>query len=108
MNKLTSLSGTVLTRRRKSKRPVLLAGAVAGALLPCVAHAYSLPVRGDSLAQGEMSVTAIHSAGIQAEGKDITARRHITDSNWSLLKTDGGPEGPDQLCRLRQAGLRHG
>jgi Bacterial tandem repeat domain 1 len=89
MSQPTSLSGTVSVRSRKTKRPALLASAVAGALLPCVAHAYSLPVRGDSLAQGEMFITAIHSPGIQAEGKDITARRHVTDSSWSLLKTDG-------------------
>lgn len=66
-----------------------LAASIVGTLLPIAAQAYQLPLRGDDLAPGERFSTFVHAAGIQAEGKDIGARRHKSDSNWPWLKTDG-------------------
>lgn len=57
--------------------------------LPLWAEGYELPLRGDDLAVGERFNTFVHAAGIQAEGKDIGARRHVSDGNWSALKSDG-------------------
>lgn len=66
-----------------------LATAALGALLPIAAHAYELPLRGNDLASGERYSTGVHASGIQAEGKDIGARRHVSDSNWPFLKSSG-------------------
>ncbi len=53
------------------------------------AFGYELPLRGSDLKTGERYDTFVHAAGRQAEGKDIGARRYITDTNWSWLKSDG-------------------
>ena len=58
---------------------------------PPFAQGYELPLRGDDLNVGERYMTFTHVSGIQAEGKDINARRHISDDNWSSLK-DGGDD----------------
>jgi hypothetical protein len=60
-----------------------------GAAPAPMAQVYELPLRGDDLNVGERFMTFIHKPGIQAEGKDINARRHVSDDNWSSLKTDG-------------------
>ena len=57
-----------------------------------MASVYQLPLRGDDLNVGERYMTFIHKSGIQAEGKDINACRHISDDNWSSLKSDGADE----------------
>jgi len=56
------------------------------------AATYELPLRGDDLNVGERYMTFTHASGIQAEGKDINARRHISDDNWSSLKSDGADD----------------
>src|SRR6266576_6874579 len=56
---------------------------------PFAPQVYELPLRGDDLNVGERFMTFIHKEGIQAEGKDISALRHVSDDNWSSLKTDG-------------------
>lgn len=78
---MTRISTSLLGASRRA----LLAGAAA-ALAPCVAQAYQLPVRGDSLGVGERFHTNIHVSGIQALGKDITVLRRVTDTSWTSLK----------------------
>ena len=56
---------------------------------PPAVGVYELPLRAEDLNVGERYMTFVHESGIQAEGKDINARRHISDSNWSSLKSDG-------------------
>ena len=81
MNTVTNL---LARARRRASRTALLA--CAATLLPCLAHAYSLPVRGDSLQVGERFSTFVHQAGIQALGKDINVVRRQSDSSWPELK----------------------
>jgi hypothetical protein len=57
-------------------------------LLPLTAQAYDLPLRANDLKIGELYSTFVHKGGIQAEGKDIGARRRVSDSNWPALKAD--------------------
>ena len=59
------------------------------ATAPPAGSVYELPLRAEDLDVGERYMTFVHESGIQAEGKDINARRHISDSNWSSLKSDG-------------------
>lgn len=68
----------------------ILAG-IAFVATPLAASAYELPLRGNDLKVGERFMTFVHKSGIQAEGKDIGVRRHISDGNWSSLK-DGGDD----------------
>src|SRR3954451_8263838 len=81
MNTVTNL---LARARRRASRTALLA--CAATLLPCLAHAYSLPVRGDSLQVGERFSTFVHVSGIQALGKDINVVRRESDSSWPELK----------------------
>ena len=81
MNTVTNL---LARARRRASRTALLA--CAATLLPCLAHAYSLPVRGDSLQVGERFSTFVHQAGTQALGKDINVVRRESDSSWPALK----------------------
>jgi hypothetical protein len=76
-------------RRLTMNRLIFCAVVTAAALLPFPAQAYELPVRGDDLAVGERFNTRLHLPGIQGEGHDIGARRHISDNNWSDLKFGG-------------------
>ncbi len=62
---------------------LFLAGAV---LLVTPALADRLPVSANDIAVGERFNTFPHEPGIQAQGKDIGLKRHISDSNWSALK----------------------
>ncbi|HWW28183.1 MAG TPA: M23 family metallopeptidase [Caulobacter sp.] len=61
------------------------------AALPGVgaAETYRLPLSGADLATGERFSTFVHTGGIQAEGKDIGARRNKGGKDWSGLRTDG-------------------
>lgn len=59
------------------------------AALPPAGSVYELPLRAEDLNVGERYMTFIHESGIQAEGKDINARRHISDNNWSSIKSYG-------------------
>ena len=52
-------------------------------------NAYTLPLRANDLEPGERYSTGVHTLGVQAEGHDIGAWRHKSDSNWTDLKTDG-------------------
>lgn len=58
-------------------------------LTAIAANAYTLPLRANDLEAGERYQTSVHKPGIQAEGKDIGARRYKSDSSWPNLKTDG-------------------
>ncbi|SMB97139.1 M23 family metallopeptidase [Deinococcus hopiensis] len=67
----------------------LLIGTLATSVaLSLSASAAVLPVRGDDLAGNERYLTFVHTGGVQAEGKDIGARRYITDTQWSAFKPD--------------------
>lgn len=46
------------------------------------------PLRANDLASNERYSTFVHTAGIQAEGKDIGAQRHRSDKDWTGFKTD--------------------
>lgn len=67
----------------KTSTPAILAIAL---MLPALADAHSLPLRGNDLAPGERFSTNVHKAGIQAEGQDIIARRRVNDALWTDLK----------------------
>jgi len=67
---------------------LLVAFTVAGAPISA-ASGYELPTRGSDLATGERYDTFVHTAGRQAEGKDIGAYRYISGTNWSKLTSDG-------------------
>ncbi|ESQ92137.1 hypothetical protein ABAC460_04420 [Asticcacaulis sp. AC460] len=51
------------------------------------AQSYEMPLHGEDLAPGERYRTDTHAAGIQAQGRDITARRWLGDGKWSGLKS---------------------
>ena len=50
---------------------------------------YALPLSAHDLGVDQRHSTFAHLSGIQAEGKDIGARRHKSDSDWPFLKSDG-------------------
>ncbi|MBZ9753631.1 M23 family metallopeptidase [Deinococcus sp. HMF7604] len=69
-----------------TKTTLLIATLVIATTLPSTAAALTLPLRGDDLKADERYNTGVHTAGIQAEGKDIGALRRVSDTNWSRLK----------------------
>ncbi|MES2682415.1 MAG: peptidoglycan DD-metalloendopeptidase family protein [Pseudomonadota bacterium] len=52
------------------------------------ANAAQLPFSANDLGIGERFSTGTHGAGIQAMGKDIGARRHVSDNNWPWKKNN--------------------
>lgn len=60
---------------------------VVGSVEEALTGVYMLPLRADDLAVGERYSTFVHASGIQAEGKDIGARWHASDSSWPQLKS---------------------
>lgn len=64
-----------------------LAGVAAQASGP-----YSLPLRGNDLTADQRYSTKVHTAGVQAEGKDIGVLRNTSGNSWSRLKADGADE----------------
>ena len=50
-----------------------------------VAAEVALPLRADDLKPGERYRTVVHTAGIQALGKDINGMRHLDDDHWSFM-----------------------
>lgn len=85
----TIAKGPVSPPSAKAARRMSLAAGLLGVLLPFAAQAYNLPLRGDDLSGSERYNTFVHADGIQAEGKDIGARRNVSKTSWSWLKTDG-------------------
>jgi murein DD-endopeptidase MepM/ murein hydrolase activator NlpD len=90
---MPSQSTTVASYEKQfahSQRRLLPMAAIALALLSAAAaSAYELPIRANDLKSGERYHTFVHTGGIQAEGKDIGARRFKSETSWSSLKTDG-------------------
>ncbi|MFB9995395.1 M23 family metallopeptidase [Deinococcus oregonensis] len=64
----------------------LMYALVLAAALQTAAGALTLPLRGDDLASDERYNAGVHTGGIQAQGKDIGARRRVSDTDWSVLK----------------------
>ncbi|MFN0279604.1 MAG: M23 family metallopeptidase [Pyrinomonadaceae bacterium] len=73
----------------KTNYILLIALFVIALTTPPFASGYELPLRGNDLASGERYRTFVHTAGIQAEGKDIGVLRYVSDSSWAGLKSDG-------------------
>ena len=51
--------------------------------------AYTMPLRGENLGSTERFNTRVHTAGVQAQGKDIGAVSRRSDGSWQGLKTAG-------------------
>ena len=89
---LATLTAIMLLAARGTQRTQARTSRPAEVIPSPFAATYELPLRGDDLNVGERYMTFTHASGIQAEGKDINARRHISDDNWSSLKSDGADD----------------
>lgn len=49
------------------------------------AQAISLPLKAQDLGAGERYRTIVHTAGVQALGKDINGMRHVKEGSWSFM-----------------------